>query len=188
MAGRRSTAVLMALTAILPAAAGPDTTAGPALAVEVLYGPGGGPERFRVDFEDALLVELRLRSCFPAVLDNGDDAALLFRVFLNAPVEEQHNSLSLPGSLRNEQEQGGASTTYRIRIHADMEILLPESRELFRGKRIRREVSYRPTFAWEDGSAETRDKMIRSLAFHVAGYACKANGSKLRKRLAGQPL
>ena len=184
MRARRIAAGLLVLTAILTAAAGHDAT-GQSLSVQVQYGPGGGPERFRIDFGDALLLELRSRGCYGPILDNDDGDVLLFRVVLEAPVEEHLNDLSITGSLRNETERGTSSATSRIRVYADMEILLPGSRELFREKRIRGEASYRPIFAWEDGSAEARDELISGFASQVAGYACKANGKKLRKRLDG---
>ena len=182
MAGGLIAGVVMALVSILPAVASSPAPI-PALAVEVLYGPSGGPDRFRSDFQDELLRELRSRGCYPTVIVSGDGGELLFRVSLEAPLEEQHNTLSLAGSMRNENEMGSSTTTSTIRIHADMEILLPGTRELFRGKRIRSEASYRPTFAWEDGSAEARDELLRGFADQVAGFACKANGKKLRKRL-----
>jgi hypothetical protein len=185
MPGRKIAAVLMALTAILPAAAGP-SPAGPALAVEVLYGPEGGPDRFRTDFEDELLLNLRSRGCFEAILAGGEGGDVLFRVVLEAPLEEELNTLSLAGSIRNEDEMGTSSTTSSIRIHADMEIVLTASGELFRSKRIRGQASYQSTFAWEDGSVESRDDLIRDFAAQMAGYACKANGKKLRKKLAGK--
>ena len=178
----RVAAVLAVLLTACAAGAGQGTVA-PPLAVEVLYGAGGGPDRFRVDFTDALLLDLRARSCFPEVVGNANDRMLLFRVTLEAPVSESLNDLSLHGSLANEEQYGSASTTIRIRIYAVMEILLPGTREVFRGKRIRGEASYRPTFAWEDGAAEARDELLSGLAFTVAGYACKAEGKKLRKML-----
>jgi len=183
MAGLRIAGALLALISILPAVAGSPAPI-PTLAVEVLYGSSGGPDRFRSDFQDELLRELRSRGCYPTIIVSGNGGELLFRVFLEAPLEEQHNTLSLAGSLRNENEMGPSTTTSTIRIHADMEILLPGARELFRGKRIRGEASYRPTFAWEDGAAEARDELLRGFADQVAGFACKANGKKLRKRLA----
>ena len=183
MPHRRIAVLLLMLTVIVPAVAGSDA-AGPALTVQVTYGPGGGPERFRADFSEALLRDLRSRGCFPAVVADGEGSGLLFRVSLEAPLEEERNELSLAGSLRNEEEMGNSRATSTIRIYADMEIVLPGSGELFRGKRIRGQASYRPTFAWEDGSAEVRDELIRGFAAQVAGYACKSNGKKLRKRLA----
>jgi hypothetical protein len=179
---RNVAAVLAALLTAFAAGAGPGTVTAP-LAVEVLFGPGGGPDRFRVDFRDALLLDLRARGCFPAIVGNDDDGILLFRVTLEAPVAESLNDLSLHGSLTNEEQYGTASTTTRIRIYAVMEILLPGAREIFRSKRIRAEASYRATFAWEDGAAEARDELILGLASQVAGYACKADGKKLQKKL-----
>ncbi len=178
----RVAAVLAVLLTAFAAGAGQGTVA-PPLAVEVLYGEGGGPERFRVDFTDALLLDLRARSCFAEIAGNADDRMLLFRVTLEAPVSESLNDLSLHGSLAHEDQYGTARNTIRIRIYAEMEIVLPGTREVFRGKRIRSEASYRPTFAWEDGAAEARDELIGGLAFTVAGYACKAEGKKLRKML-----
>jgi hypothetical protein len=173
------------MMAIFPALSGPQA-AEPVLAVQVLYGPEGGPERFRADFENELLQDLRARGCFSAVVEADAGTELLFRVLLEAPVEEQHNTLSLAGSIRNEDEMGTSSTTSIIRVHADLAIRLPASGELFRSKRIRGQASYQPTFAWEDGTAEVRDDLIRDFARQLAGFACKANGRKLRKKLAGQ--
>jgi hypothetical protein len=183
MACRSIAAVLLALALFAPAAPASDSNAVP-LGVEVMYDRGGGPERFRSDFAAALVTELRSRGCYPSILDRPEPGALLFRVVLEAPLQEQLNDLSLPGSLRNEQEMGAASTTYKTRIYAGLEIHLPEPRELFRGKRLRGETSYRPTFAWEDGAAESRDELIRGFASQVAGFACKADNRKLRRKLA----
>jgi len=183
MPGRGIAAGLLALMAFMPVPAGSPASE-TALAVHVLYGPAGGPERFRSDFEAALLQDLRAAGCYSAIVQDSAGTELLFRVVLEAPVEEQHNSLSLAGSIRNEDEMGTSSTTSLIRIHAYLAILLPGSGELFRSKRIRGQASYRPTFAWEDGTAEARDDLIRDLADRFAAYACKANGRKLRKKLA----
>ncbi len=183
----RVTAVLATLLTAFAAGAGPGKVS-PPLAVEVLYGPGGGPDRFRTDFRDALLLDLRSRSCFPSVVENGDDGMLLFRVILEAPVVENMNDLSLYGSLVNEEQHGDSSTTIRIRIYAVLEVLLPGTREIFRSKRIREEASYRPIFAWEDGTAEARDELIRGFAFKVAGYACKADGKKLQRKLQEEKI
>lgn len=183
MACRSTVAVLLALTLFAPAAPASGKTAAP-LGVEVIYDRAGGPERFRTDFSAALMTELRSRGCFPSILNRPGPAALLFRVILEAPLQEQLNDLSLPGSLRNEREMGAASTTYQIRIQAGLEIHLPEPRELFRAKRIRGEASYRPTFAWEDGAAESREDLIRGFASKAAGFACKANNRKLTRKLA----
>ena len=179
---RGITAVLATLLTAFATGASPGIVS-PPLAVEVRYGPGGGPDRFRIDFMDALLLDLRSRSCFPSVANNGDDGMLLFRVILEAPLTESLNDLSLYGSLVNEEQHGEASATIRIRIYVVMEILLPGTREIFRSKRIRKEASYRPVFAWEDGTAEARDELIRGLAFQAAGYACNAGGKKLQKKL-----
>jgi hypothetical protein len=179
---RTVAAVLLLTMSIGPAAADFQNSA-PALVLEVLYGPGGGPERFRADLQDELLNDLRARNCFPAVSEMADGGKLLLRVTLEAPVEETRDDLSLHGSMRNAEEHGMSSTTTTIRVNAVLELLLPWTREIFRSKKIRVEESYRPHFAHEDGSGEARKRMIRWLASRVAGYACKAEGKKLRKRL-----
>ncbi len=159
------------------------------LAIHVSWGRFRGPDVWRTNLENWLVLRFQRDDCFASnvVYDEEaeDPADLVMHVIIEDYEEQQVYDVS-QAALNDPNAPPELANAHSVRVQASFDLLLltvPEAARV-RSRELTAEANYTPRFVGEDAARGARLKLVESVGRAAIALACKGNEKKLEKAVA----
>lgn len=159
------------------------------LAIHVSWGRFRGPDAWRTNLENWLVLRFQQDDCFASNVvydEEAEQAAdLVMHVVIDAYDERQVYAVS-SAALNDPNAPPELANAHSVRVQASFELQLrtvPEDASV-RRRELTAEASYAPRFLGDDAARGARLKLVESVGRAAIALACKGNEKKLAKAVA----